>query len=1078
MKGISDKKENIVYRGPKLLIIEDNSECAYLLRAFLEKYFIEVLIAQTGEDAITSIYAQIPDLVIMDIRLPDSDGYQICKFIKSKKQFKHIQVIFLTALEGINEKKQAYDCGASAFITKPILVEEVESTVLQQLELLNMRNSSFDAISEELKQVKEQLNNSELNVVANKTAYLNLLNDYKAEQEIRAKIEQKLISSEQRFKDFVENASDVVFATDLNGILTYMSPNKKDYLGDLANNSIGTHFEKYIFSDDIPLCHKFLNDIIRIGKEVTSLDYRIRRMDGSILWHSTKGSPLRNNFGEIIGVLGVSRDITERKLIEESLRNSEEKFRKAFFTSPDSININRLKDGMYVAINRGYTQILGYTEEEAIGKTSIELNIWRNPKDRKKLLSLLKAKGSVENLEAAFNAKNGEVRLGLMSATIVNLNNEPHILCFVRDITERALADEKLRKMGRHYQALIEKAPDGIVLIDEIGSFKFISPSARKIFGYGQTEIVDGNPASYTHPEDIFTVLSTLKRVYEDPEFAPTIQYRFLDKSGNWKWVESTFSNLLSDESVKAIVINFREITDRKQAEEEIQKSEAKYRLLADNMTDTIWLMDTNLKISYISPSVTKIRGFSQDEILSMKIQEHITPDSLAKAMEALKDEMSKVQTDPNYNFSRTLELEFYRKDGTTIWLENRFSLIRDEKGVPVSILGEGRDINERRKIEDSLRKSEEKLSFYIKNSPMAVIEWDSEFKITQWTGDSQKIFGWKSIETIGKTILDLNMVFEPDISLVSNTMERLSNGTYNKVISSNRNYKKDKSIINCEWYYTVMKDSLGKMRSTMTQVLDITERKRAEQEIQLLNQTLENRVNKRTAQLEAANIELEAFSYSVSHDLRAPLRHISGFLNLFLEKNISKLSDEDLEYLNTVTSSANEMTQLIEALLSFSKLNRTELKKTTIETSLLIRQGLQFYDEDIKRRKIELKIGQLHDTYSDLQLMRLVWTNLISNAVKYTANTIKPVMEIGSYEENNERVFFIADNGAGFDMRYVDKLFGVFQRLHKPRDFEGVGIGLANVKRVISRHGGKCWATGIVGKGATFYFSLPMEKI
>jgi len=404
--------------------------------------------------------------------------------------------------------------------------------------------------------------------------------------------------------------------------------------------------------------------------------------------------------------------------------------------------------------------------------------------------------------------------------------------------------------------------------------------------------------------------------------------------------------------------------------------------------------------------------------------------------------------------------------------------LIRDEKGVPVSILGEGRDINERRKIEDSLRKSEEKLSFYIKNSPMAVIEWDSEFKITQWTGDSQKIFGWKSIETIGKTILDLNMVFEPDISLVSNTMERLSNGTYNKVISSNRNYKKDKSIINCEWYYTVMKDSLGKMRSTMTQVLDITERKRAEQEIQLLNQTLENRVNKRTAQLEAANIELEAFSYSVSHDLRAPLRHISGFLNLFLEKNISKLSDEDLEYLNTVTSSANEMTQLIEALLSFSKLNRTELKKTTIETSLLIRQGLQFYDEDIKRRKIELKIGQLHDTYSDLQLMRLVWTNLISNAVKYTANTIKPVMEIGSYEENNERVFFIADNGAGFDMRYVDKLFGVFQRLHKPRDFEGVGIGLANVKRVISRHGGKCWATGIVGKGATFYFSLPMEKI
>ena len=665
-----------------------------------------------------------------------------------------------------------------------------------------------------------------LSARASNAALLNLLDDYKTEKDLREKAEKALFESEQRFANFMENTSDIVFTTSLEGIFTFMSPNKKAFKADFAKIAIGESFENYIYPDDLKICRNFFKQIIETGAEVTSPDYRVRYIDGSIRWHSTRGSAMTDSEGNIFGILGIARDISERKIAEDSL------------------------------------------------------------------------------------------------------------------------------------------------------------------------------------------------------------------------WI-----------------------------------SESKYRLLADHMTDVIWLMDMNLNTTYISPSVMKTRGLGIEEIQNMRLEQHLTPSSLKLALEIFKEEIVKIGNDPGYTFTRTIELEFYHKDGSTIWLEYRFSLIRDENKNPISILGEGRDINDRMLMQETLRKSEEKLSFYIKNSPMAVIEWDSEFTITRWTGDSQKIFGWKPEETIGKTILDLNLVFEPDIPLVRNTMERLSNGTYNKVISSNRNYKKDKTVINCEWYYTVLKDSQGKMRSTMTQILDITKRRIAEQEIQKLNQTLENRVNIRTAQLEAANIELEAFSYSVSHDLRAPLRHISGFINLFLENNASQLNEEDLGYLNTVTNSASEMSHLIDALLSFSKLNRTELKKTSVETSLLMRQGLQLFNHEIKKRNIVIKIGELYESYSDLQLMRLVWTNLISNAIKYTSHTENAVIEIGSYVENSESVFFIKDNGAGFDMKYSDKLFGVFKRLHKPRDFEGVGIGLANVKRVISRHDGRCWATGEVGKGAVFYFSLPLEQ-
>ena len=272
----------------------------------------------------------------------------------------------------------------------------------------------------------------------------------------------------------------------------------------------------------------------------------------------------------------------------------------------------------------------------------------------------------------------------------------------------------------------------------------------------------------------------------------------------------------------------------------------------------------------------------------------------------------------------------------------------------------------------------------------------------------------------------------------------------------------------------TPMYNSAGNLLGVLGIGHDITLRKQNEEEIKILNETLESRVIQRTELLETANKELEAFSYSVSHDLRAPLRHITGFIDLFLETGSSHLTDEELGYLKTVTNSAIEMGELIDALLSFSRLNKTELHKSRFDTTQVIEQGLKLFKKELGNRSVAIHIDPLPSSYGDLQLISQIWINLLSNAIKYTGKREEAIIRIGSYLENNETVFFIEDNGSGFNMKYADKLFGVFQRLHKARDFEGIGIGLANIKRIVNRHGGRCWAEGEVEKGAKFYFSLP----
>jgi signal transduction histidine kinase len=247
----------------------------------------------------------------------------------------------------------------------------------------------------------------------------------------------------------------------------------------------------------------------------------------------------------------------------------------------------------------------------------------------------------------------------------------------------------------------------------------------------------------------------------------------------------------------------------------------------------------------------------------------------------------------------------------------------------------------------------------------------------------------------------------------------------------------------------------------------------RAKCEIQKMNAELEKKVQERTSELSAANQELEAFSYSVSHDLRAPLRHLDGFTELLKQGQKERLDEKGKRQLEVIGQAAKKMGTLIDELLIFSRMGRQEMLRTSVPMRTVVSEALEHLEQAYANRQVELIISDMRQVEADPAMMRLVWVNLISNALKYSGTRERARIEIDSYDTPTEQVFFIRDNGVGFDMKYADKLFGVFQRLHSEREFEGTGIGLANVRRIVSRHGGRTWAESVLGEGSTFYFSL-----
>jgi PAS domain S-box-containing protein len=341
---------------------------------------------------------------------------------------------------------------------------------------------------------------------------------------------------------------------------------------------------------------------------------------------------------------------------------------------------------------------------------------------------------------------------------------------------------------------------------------------------------------------------------------------------------------------------------------------------------------------------------------------------------------------------------------------------------------------------------------------------------ITYWNRGAQELYGWSEKEAIGKHSQELQQTIFPT-PLQDIRAELLRTNRWEGELKKT---KADGAQVVVASRWSLRRDEQGRPVAILETNNDITERKRREEQIQNLNQELA----KRSAELESINKELEAFAYSISHDLRAPLRHMAGYTELLQKRLSSGLDEKSNHYIIMMLESAKRMGNLIDDLLAFSRIGRAETQKTLVNLAQVVREALSEVREDAEGRNIAWKIGPLPDFYGDRSMLRLVLVNLISNAVKFTRTRPQAEIEIACADGNrDELIVFVRDNGVGFDMKYVNKLFGVFQRLHQSDEFEGTGIGLATVQRIIHRHGGKVWAEGVVDSGATFYFSAPKPQ-
>ncbi len=400
--------------------------------------------------------------------------------------------------------------------------------------------------------------------------------------------------------------------------------------------------------------------------------------------------------------------------------------------------------------------------------------------------------------------------------------------------------------------------------------------------------------------------------------------------------------------------------------------------------------------------------------------------------------------------------------------LRVRTDPVRDSSGEVFRIVHVVEDITERKQAEEHIRR----LASIVESSEDAIYSVSSDGKITSWNRGAEVVFGYKAEEVIGRTP---RMLYPPDreedycLAIHDSIMSgrHIENAEMLRV-------RKDGSQFYVSISISPLRDLQGNVVGSSAIARDITERKRAEAEIQKLNAELEDRVQQRTSELEVANKELEAFSYSVSHDLRAPLRSLDGFSQILLEEYGEKFEGEGRDFLKRLRGASQQMGHLIDALLQLSRVSRSEMERTTVNLSDMARQIATELQKTAPDRLVQFDIAQNVTALGDARLLHAALQNLIGNAWKFTSKREEARIDFGVVKKDGKRVFFVRDNGAGFEMQYANKLFGAFQRLHSVAEFEGSGIGLATVQRIVRRHGGSVWAEGEPNVGATFYFTLP----
>ncbi len=750
--------------------------------------------------------------------------------------------------------------------------------------------------------------------------------------------------------------------------------------------------------------------------------------------------------------------MTDQKRAEDALR----RLAALVESSADAI-FAKDRDCRITSWNPAAERLYGYAASEIVGQPVSVLVPADHAGEEQAILDRALRGECVEQYETQRVAKDGTViDVSITVSPIRSRSGEVVGASSIhRDITEQKRTREQLRRSEELFRGGFEHSPIGMTLTNPDGTLERVNTAFARMLGYEPPSSLAGvNFASLTHPDDVDRNREGIRAMLEqDRPYVAEKRYLRRDGATVHVIVGSTAVRD-SDGHPVALFTQAEDITDRKRAEEEL----ALRAQLLDLAHDAVIVRDpAQSRVRFWNREAQAIYGYSAAEAIGRVTHELLAtvfPESREAVDAALMRDRQWVG-----------ELRHTRQDGAVIVISSRQALQTDEHGAPIAIIELNSDVSERRRAEQQVAHMSRLLTRTQEISKTGGWEYDVATGQLTWTDEVYRMYGVKRTSE-PPAVTSAIAAYDPESAPVIDA-------AFKRLVAEGEPYDLELGLIRADgqriWVHTIGRAEFedGRVVRVDGNIVDVTDRRQAEEAIHTLNAELEQRVAARTEQLERVNRELERFAYSVSHDLRAPMRAVDGFSQALLEDYAEKLDEQGRHDLERVRAGAVRMGRLIDGVLELSRVSRQRLALIPVDMTALATRTVAEVRSGQPDRRVEVEIQDGLVAQADLELVRIVLQNLFDNAFKFTAKTELARIQFGAVQQAGVPVYFVADNGVGFDMDHSKRLFLPFDRLHRESEFPGDGIGLATVVRAVRKHDGVIWAKGAINQGASFYFTL-----